>query len=107
MKRKQPRILNLVVIDSGEPKSIEVRVASYVLHKTVQDPETALRAAIRQFLKSGCEEAVSAVEYANGYFNWGDALTTVPDSIFIEHGLTPLHGESTDIHVNHDEMLCD
>jgi hypothetical protein len=71
----------------------------------VKDPEQALRDAIKDFLDSGTEDSKNALEYANGHYNWGDAIVTVPPALFEKHGLKPLGQDTVDVRVDHNETF--
>ena len=102
------KILNLIIQDWNEPTDRANNFAeSFEIIGDVQEPEKALRAAVREFIDSGTAEAKQALEYACGCFNWGDAISSVPDSLFEKHGLRKLHCEALDVFVDHDEILCD
>ena len=100
-----PKILNLVA-EVRDYKHPEVYVHSFEVRVDVQDPEFALRAAVREYVYSGSEESKNVLEDVNGDFNWGDAMLHIPDRHFYKHGLTRLRQDAVDIHVNHDELLC-
>ena len=101
------KVLNLIVQDRNDFKNPKEFVESYAVREDVQNPEQALRNAIKEFVCSGTEEAKTALSYACGCFNWGDALCNVPESIFIKHGLTPMKQNAVDVFVDHDEILAD
>ena len=99
------RICNLVIQDS-DPYRREIWVVSYRMERQVVDPEAAIRAAVKDFINSGTEEAKDALEYAAGGFNWGDVMSSIPEEYFMKYGLTPLQQrETVDIRVEHDEVL--
>jgi len=100
------KILNLVIQLNREWDEIDTSVVSYSIRDDVVSPEEALRGAVQDFINSGTEEAISALDYACGDFNWGDVMSSVPESYFINRGLTPLTDHETiDIFVSHDEVL--
>lgn len=99
------KILNLVVQDRSDPKNPVEFIESFKLRGGIQQPEQALRSAVSEFINSGTVEAQEALNYANGCFNWGDAMRAVPRGLFIKHGLTPLNKDSIDIFVEHNEIL--
>jgi len=101
------RIINLVIQDFSNPRETKSWIVSYSVDNSVEKPEEALRNAVRQFMTFGSEESKSALNYACGCFNWGDVMSSVPDSVFIKNGLKPLNENSIDIFVDHDEILCD
>lgn len=69
------------------------------------EPEQALRSAVKEFLAS--EAGQKAIDYACGDYNWGDAVTTVPDEIWAKHDLKMLtNNKAMDIVVEQDEVLC-
>ncbi|MDR0286822.1 MAG: hypothetical protein LBI03_03815 [Clostridiales bacterium] len=105
--KKNLRIVNIVIQDFSDPKETKSWIVSYAVEDYVEEPEKALRNAVLKFIKSGSEEAKSALDYACGCFNWDDVMSSVPDSVFIENGLMPLNENSFDIFVDHDEILCD
>ena len=100
-------IFNLIIQDRSDPRATVEWVESFKIREDIQQPETALRNAIKEFVNSGTEESKKALEYACGCFNWGDAISSVPDDLYIKHGLTKLNQESIDVYVDHDEILCD
>lgn len=103
--REIDRIFNLVIEDTSSLNP-RIWVMTFKLSADVTDPEQAVRKAVRAFVLSGCEEAEAALEYADGSFNWGDVMASVPDSYFERFGLTPLsRKETVDVSVNHDEIL--
>ncbi len=105
-ENKITKTLNLVIVDRVEPLKTEAYVHSFSLQGDIKQPEKALRNAVKEFITSGTEECRAALNFANGYYNWGDAMSTVPDSIFEKHGLVRLNQDAVDIIVNHDEVLC-
>jgi len=103
---KHMKVLNLVIQINREWDEIDTSVVSYSIRDDVVSPEEALRSAVQDFIKSGTNESISALDYACGDFNWGDVMSSVPESYFINRGLTPLaEHESIDIFVRHDEVL--
>jgi len=52
-----------------------------------------LRDAVQDYINSGTEESVKALEYACGDFNWADVMSCVPDEYFKKRGLTPMDRE--------------
>ena len=101
------KILNLVIVDRADLRSTKIIVESFAIRDDVTDPEWALRKSVRDFVYSGAENAKQALDYANGSYNWGDVITTVPDEVFAKNGLTRLKQNAVDVHVDHDEILCD
>jgi len=99
------KILNLIVQDHSNPSEKVEFVASFRIREGTLQPEQALRDAVSEFVRSDTDEARNALDYANGYFNWGDAIVRVPDSLFIKHGLTPLRQNAIDVFVDHNEVL--
>ena len=100
------KILNLVIQLNRDWDERDTSVVSYSVNDGVVSPEDALRGAVQDFINSGTDESITALEHASMDFNWGDAMTSVPDTYFINRGLTPLTGyESVDVSVNHDEVL--
>lgn len=100
------KILNLVIEDHSDPRKTAITVESFLIREGVQDPEKALRAAVKEYVSSGTEESKHALEYACGYFNWGDAISSIPSSLFKKHGLTMFNQDAADVFVDHDEVLC-
>ena len=98
------KIFNLI-ITLDKIKGEENMVVSYRIREDVTSPEEALRAAVQDFINSGTQESIKALEYAGGCFNWGDAMSSIPNEYFIKRGLTPIEGDSIDISVDHDEIL--
>ncbi len=100
-----PRVMNLVMTDLSDPKNAEVFVESFDVRSDVADPEKALRDAVNEFVQSGSAASTQALAFANGYYNWGDAMSSIPVSLFSKHGLTRLYRETVDVHVDHNELL--
>lgn len=104
---RKPRILNLIIRDFS---SLEWKLWTepFWVDASVENPESALREAIHDFMVSGSKEAKKAINYACGCFNWGDALSSVPESFFGKYGLRRMSGhEVMDVNVEHDEILWD
>lgn len=102
------KIFNLVIQDRSDSKERPIEfVESFEVREDVQDPEKALREAIKEFVLSDTDEAKAAISHTCGYFNWADAISAVPESLFIKHGLTLLKQVSIDVFVDHNEILCD
>lgn len=99
------RVLNVVV----QNESFEYRnnnfVLSYIVDDSVENPIANLRAAIREYGQT--EEGKRGVEYACGYYNWGDASCAVLDDILPKYGLRYMKANAIDVFVNHDEVLID
>lgn len=70
---------------------------------TIEDAERAIREAVAAFLST--DEAKTAVQYAGGDFNWGDALCFVPDEFFSKRGIVLVAEHELTIKVNQDEVL--
>lgn len=97
-------ICNLVIRDGNErPTRTWVIPFEFDADNFNIDPEAAIRAAVQDFLRS--PESETAQEYANGSFNWGDAMSSVPNEFFERRGLHPASATSIDIEVEHDEVL--
>ena len=104
----EARVFNLVILDYGMDRmpSNKVWVLSFLTAiPTAQEAESAARSAVKEFLDS--EAGRKANDYANGYYNWGDVLTTVPRGCFEAHGLSPLGAVAMNALVSHDEILSD
>ena len=99
------KILNLVLIDKSDRRSTRIIVESFSVQKNVENPKRILQAAIMDFVHSGSAEAKRALVYANGNYNWGDAISTVPNDSYAKHGLTRLNLDVVDVYVDHDEVL--
>ena len=100
------KVLNLIIQLNRDWDEQETSVVSYSIREDVDSTEEALRGAVQDFIDSGTEESIQSLEYANGDFNWGDVMSSVPEKYFINRGLTPLTDyESVDVFVRHDEML--
>lgn len=100
------RIFNLVIMDSGMDRMSgeDVWVLSFLTD--IQDKtqaKDAAYAAVVDFLKT--PEAKEIVAQNRGFFNWGDAMVSVPAEFFIAHRLTPVRNTSLDAWVDHDECL--
>ena len=74
----------------------------FFVEDSIEDVEGAFRAAVAEYLKS--PESKPDVEYACGDYNWGDAITTVPEEIFNRHGIH-YAPDAIEIFVNQDEVL--
>lgn len=99
--------LNLI-IRLEHKRNNETRIVPFAIGDSVEDPERALRDAVRDFVHSNTDEAKSALEYACGSFNWGDVMSSIPNEYFVKHGLTPIDDdESIEVMVDHDEILDD
>ena len=101
------QILNLVIEINRGAFERKISVVSYSISNDVKCPKSASRCVISDFLKSGTKEANEAINYACNDFNWGDAMSSVPDGFFIKRGLTPLNISAIDMFVNHDEVLLE
>lgn len=97
------KIFNLCIRDACE-RTVRMDVVPFIFDdKEVTDPEKAVRAAVSDFLNSG--ESKEAREYASGAFNWGDAMSSIPDKYFKVRGLIPVSAKTIDVEVEHDEIL--
>lgn len=70
---------------------------------SVSKVRAALRAAVKEFL--GSSEAHVAIQVTHGCFNWGDAISFVPDDVWRRHGLRLVETGHTALGVNHNESL--
>jgi hypothetical protein len=96
------RILNLIRERSCENQTW---IDTFSVEDYIQDPIAALRAAVQEFLTTSAGQR--AVNYTCYDFNWGDAITYVPEIIWNKHGLYfNLNICSIDYKVNQDEVLC-
>lgn len=77
---------------------------TFIIDDSVRDPETAIRNAIEEFLKT--EDGWKAIEKTNGAFDFGDAVFYVPEKIWKKHGLKLGGVQTIDILVPQDEVLC-
>lgn len=101
------KLVNLIIRDLGT-RDWKIWVENFVALKDMENPEAEFRAAIQDFLNSGTKEAKQAISYSGGYFNWGDAVSSVPQEYFYRRGFYYIGGrEVVDINVEHDEILCD
>lgn len=91
--------------DHNEPAASFV--VTFYIKDGLYEPEKALRDAVNEFLSSGTEEALKALKEANCYYNWGDALGSVPDEIWEKHGLTRRTSISMSSFVDYNESLFD
>ena len=97
------KLFNLCIRDAYE-HTVRMDVIPFSFDdKEVADPEKAVRAAVNDFLNS--DESKAAREYAAGAFNWGDAMSSIPDKYFKVRGLTPISTKTVDVEVEHDEIL--
>lgn len=103
-----PKILNLAIVDNHNPENPpSIFIESFQYDDGIQDPEKALRDAIREFINSDTEDAKKAKSYSCQSYNWGDAMSSVPDNFFVKHGLVRLNQNAVDVFVDHDEILCE
>jgi hypothetical protein len=103
-----PKILNVIIQDWCDISNNRNEwVESFEICENIQQPETALRNAVKEFVDSGTEESKKVLDYACGGFNWGDVSVSVPDELFIKHGLTRIYHDTVNVFVDHDEILCD
>ena len=101
------KILNVIIQDWSDFSNNKNQwVESFEIREDVQNPETALRNAVKEFVNSGTEESEKALDYACGGYNWGDVCISVPDEIFVKHGLTRICKDTVNVFVDHDEILC-
>lgn len=76
--------------------------------RAANNPEGAMRQAVREYLKTSQGKAYAAWILGAGSFNWGDAMNEVPADIWERHGLQLLPFlYSTTITVEHNERLND
>lgn len=94
-------IANLVRERSFEGK---VWVDTFEVDDSVTDVEQAMRNAVKEFLET--DEGKKAIVFTSQNFNWGDAVTHVPEELWVKHGLKFQQVKSVDIFVNQDEILC-
>lgn len=77
----------------------------------VSSIEKAFRLAVEEYLWT--EEANKMLTYTAGDYNWGDAMSSVPDEVFAKHGISvreadktySISGDVFEITVNQDEVL--
>ena len=101
------KILNLIIQDWSDFSNDKNEwVESFEIREDVQDPKAALYNAVKEFVNSGTEEAKKALDYACGGYNWGDASISVPEELYVKHGLTRIDRDTINIFVDHDEILC-
>lgn len=99
------KFVNLVIEDNSNLFNRKFWVFNFILLKgSVEQAEKVVRKAVQEYLKT--PEGKRDMEYACGYYNWGDAIRTIPDDFWEEHGLKPINHTATDIWVDHDEILC-
>ena len=102
------KILNLIIQDWSDISNNKTQwVESFIIREDVQDPKASLYNAVKEFVNSGTDEAKKALDYACGSYNWGDAISSVPDELFVKHGLTRIYKDTVNLFVDHDEILCD
>ena len=97
----------VAVQDESDPDESTEFVVSFEVRDDIQQPEQALRETVQEFVNSGTDEAKQAISHANGLFNWGDAMTFIPDNLFMKHGLTKINKESVSVFLNLNELLND
>jgi len=98
-------VKTLLVTIYGDDGELFGTVAE-VNHASKNDPVEAIRRAANDWVKE-TREGAEYNDEINGDFNWGDALTEVPDEFLGRHGVTV---ESLDAHVvllSHDELLIE
>lgn len=87
------------------------RTDYFLVDRSVEIPEQAMRAAVAEFLASADGE--ESIEETMGDFNWGDAIEYVPDDIWSKHGIRIkyahqpylVEGSVLEISVDQDEQL--
>lgn len=97
------KTFNLALQDRNEPEASFV--VTFYMRDGLYEPEKSLRDAIKDFLSSGTKEAQKALKEANGYFNWGNALGSVPDELWEKYGLSRRTSISMSSFVDYNEML--
>lgn len=69
----------------------------------VQDPEAAMRAAVKEYLQT--TDGIASLKRTCHDFNWGDAVNDVTPEIWHKHGLRFRYHDQV-VQVNHDEVLA-
>lgn len=99
-----------VVLEMLDVDPVEAHLAVFEVPPGVEDVKQALRTAVLEFVNSGdFVEALDALDIDAGQFNWGDALTQVPDAVWQRHGLrlVPNAVPSERVVVDHNERLAE
>ena len=63
-----------------------------------------LRAAVAEYLAT--PNGKQAIIDTNYDFNWGDAISSVPDEIWNKYGLSLVEDDRETIDLDQDEILC-
>lgn len=85
----------------------------FIVQENVENVEKAMREAVKDYLKT--ESGKKMIEYSCGDYNWGDAVMSVDEESWNKHGIElkydhkeySIIGETIEIIVNQDEVLCD
>lgn len=95
---KSVRLISLA-IDPEKSKVVNFTVKM----KTDREIETAMRAAVANFLDT--KDGHDLILKNNEYFNWNDAIEYVPRDTWTNYGLILINEKSTSIYFNHAENL--
>ena len=70
----------------------------------VNNPEAAVRAAIKDFITSDTDDAKEALRMSGGEFSWGDVFYLMPESFFKNYGIELIYKKMiTEFAVDYDE----
>lgn len=92
-----------VILVRERPSEQAAYVNVFRVATAVTDPEAAMRAAVADFLAT--PEGMQAIRDSAYDFNWGDAVTEVPDEFWQRHGLRLLSTPRRVVRVDQDEIL--
>lgn len=93
-----------VVMEQRDGMDVEVQTFR-VEHPDGTFAVPLMRAAVADFFASTPTDAREALDYTGGYFNWADAMNTIPDELWRKHGLNFIVSDG-DEWIDHDEDLA-
>ena len=99
------KILNVIVQNEDFRYCDNNFVLSFAVDDSVENPMANLRLAINEYGQT--PDGRRDVDYACGYYNWGDAAHAAMEDILAKYGLRAIASDCIDIFVNHDEILID
>ena len=98
--------MKTLLVTTYEDSGTQIGTIVKVHHASKNDPVEAIRKAANDWVRT--EEGTEYNEEINGDFNWGDALTEVPNEFFGRHGVAVEHLlDGRIIVLNHDELLIE